>query len=322
MRRWLGLGGVLVSLLALGFIIWRIDLKRVWDQLSRFGWFAWLVGACIYILAFIPRGWRWKLMLPASRQIGWVDVTKVVIVGYAANNILPFRLGEVVRSFIAGTRFKISKLTCLGTIAAEKALDGCCLLALLASTLPFVTVREEWRSVFRRLALVLALLFALSLAGCFALAKRDAWFLSHAKRRLPPVLFGLFQTGMGAVAAFKSGRTMAITMALTFCVWALEGLCFSFFLDRMGVEMPLPRGFFCLAVVNMSILVPSAPGYVGVFQAGAVGAMVALGLDASQGLALAIITHAAQFFPTTILGVAFAGTMGLSWRRLYHLRDE
>jgi hypothetical protein len=322
MRRWLGLAGLLLSLCLGGVILWKIDLKSVSGQVVRFGWGAWFLGLCIYLLAFIPRGWRWKIMLPNSGRLPWTEVTRIVVVGYAANNILPFRLGEVVRSVVAGVRFKASKMTCLGTIAAEKILDGCCLLALLAATLPFISVREDSRGLFRRLALVFALLFGLSLLGCFALAKGERWLLPRASRRLPPSLVRLLQSAFAAVASFKDRRTVLATALLTLLVWTLEGLCFSFFLSRMGVGAALPKGFFCLVVVNMTILVPSAPGYLGVFDAGTVAAVLALGMDPSQGLALAIVTHAAQFLPTTLLGLAFVAAMGLSWRRFCHLIDE
>lgn len=322
MRKAVALSGILLSLLAVGLILRRIDLKSVGAELLRFGWGAWLGGVCIYMLAFIPRGWRWKLMLPNSRQLPWGEVTRTVVVGYAANNILPFRLGEVVRSVVAGTRFKISKVTCLGTIAAEKILDGCCLLALLAAALPFITIRRDSQPVLQRLSIAVGILFGVSLLGCFALARWDRRLVGWGQHRLPSGAMRVLKTALAAVEVFKDGRTTLATALLTLVVWTLEGLCFCVFLSRMGVDGVLPKGFFCLVIVNLSILVPSAPGYVGVFQAGAVAALLALGMDASRGLALAIVTHAAQYIPTTILGVVFAAMMGLSWRRFYHLGDE
>jgi glycosyltransferase 2 family protein len=322
MRRWVAPAGVLLSLLMVGLMLWRVDLKRVAEQLSHFGWRAWLAGVAIYLLAFIPRGWRWKLMLPSSVHMPWAEVTRVVVIGYAANNILPLRLGEVVRSVVAGTRFKVSKMTCLGTIAAEKVLDGCCLLGLLAAALPFISIRADYRGIFRQLAIGVSVLFGMSLLGCFGLAKGDRWLVPWGSRHLPPYLARLLQSALVAVSTFKDRRTVLITALLTLVVWVLEGLCFSFFLSRMGVAGALPKGFFCLTIVNMSILVPSAPGYVGVFQAGAVAALLALGMDASQGLALGIVTHAAQLLPTTILGAVFVAAMGFSWRGFYRLTDE
>ena len=291
-------------------------------QVQRFGWRTWFLGALVYLLAFIPRGWRWRLMLPKSTNLPAAEVTKLVVIGYTANNVLPFRLGELVRSVAAGTRFQISKTTCLGTIAAEKILDGCCLLALLAASLPFITIRDEYQATFCRLAWVVAGLFGASLASCFALARWHAPLLIWSRRRLPAKLTRLFETAMAALATFRSARTTAATAALTVLVWTLEGCCFALFLQRMEVDAVLPKAFFCLVVVNMGILIPSAPGYVGVFQAGAVAALLALGMDPSRGLALGIVVHAAQWIPTTILGVIFMAMMGLSWRRFYHLVDE
>jgi glycosyltransferase 2 family protein len=102
----------------------------------------------------------------------------------------------------------------------------------------------------------------------------------------------------------------------------LEAVCFIFFLQQMGIAGAWSKGVFCLAIVNFSILVPSAPGYVGVFQAGTVAAFMAMGQDVSFGLAFGVAIHAAQFIPTTLIGVALTILMGLNWRQLYQLKNE
>jgi len=321
MRRWLPVLGILISVLVLVLILSRVDLRETAGNVRRLGWGNWLIGAGIYLSAFLPRGWRWKLMLPESEGLRWRWVTAIVVLGYAANDLLPFRLGELVRSYLAGERFKLPKLTCLGTIAVEKVLDGCCLLGLLAACLPLIHVQGEATLAFHRMCLLACCLFGVAIAGCFGLAFWERRALGLAQRFGMPLATRLVRAGLSATGFFRR-RVFWGVAALTLLVWLLEAACFVFFAAKLGVQEPWPKGVFCLVVVNLSILVPSAPGYVGVFHAGAVAAFLAMGLDAALGLALGAVTHSAQFVPTVLVGLALAAAWRLNWRRLYHLKDE
>src|SRR5690349_15122766 len=100
MRKYTAWAGLVISLAIVALLLWRVDLTGVLRDIRQLGWVHWGIGAGIYLTSFLPRGWRWKIMLPESDRLplGWV--TRAVVIGYAANNLLPFRLGEVVRSYI------------------------------------------------------------------------------------------------------------------------------------------------------------------------------------------------------------------------------
>jgi glycosyltransferase 2 family protein len=322
MKRWLAWLGATISLLILLLVFSHVNLEAAAENVRRLGWGHWLIGSLVYLTSFFPRGLRWKLMLPESRRLptGWV--TKAVVIGYAANNLLPFRLGEVVRSYIVGKRFNLSKLTCLATVGAEKVLDGCCLLGMLAGSLPFITIASNSTGNLNRMFLLVAALFGGAIAGCFALAFWDRQLVPLAGKWLPQPAARIIRAGVDALTIFRQGKTFFAVVCLTILVWFLEAACFIYFLHQMGIAGAWSKGIFCLAIVNFSILVPSAPGYVGVFQAGTVAAFMAMGHDLSTGLAFGVVTHAAQFFPTTLIGVALASLMGLNWRQLYRLKNE
>jgi uncharacterized protein (TIRG00374 family) len=322
MRKWVAGLGILFSLVFVLIILSRVDVSGAMENVRALGWNNWVIGVAIYLCAFLPRGWRWKRMLPHPGRLPSAWLTKAVVVGFAANNILPLRLGEVVRSFLAGNRFNIPKMTCLASIVAEKILDGLCLLAFLALCLPFIELKVEFAARFQKMFLLASALFGLAIAGCFAAAFCHESVGRLVEKRLPPRLALWVKSGLNAAKIFKDWRSFVAIIALTILIWMLEAACFVFFSSRLGVTHPLPKGIFCLVVVNLSILIPSAPGYIGIFQAGAVASFLAMGMEASRGLALGAVTHAAQWVPTTLLGLLIASSMGLNWRQLYHLKNE
>ena len=92
-------------------------------------------------------------------------------------------------------------------------------------------------------------------------------------------------------------------MSLSILIWILEGFVFILGLYSVGLTNSiLFVGFITLCVVNFGILIPSAPGYIGVFQAVFILVLTTFGVSESNSLAAAIIIHSCQFFPVTLMG--------------------
>ena len=82
----------------------------------------------LWLFASIHRGWffrtwRWQILIRPIYAIPIFDLLGPLILGYFANNILPFRMGELVRAHIIGQKFKISRTASLGTILLERLCD-------------------------------------------------------------------------------------------------------------------------------------------------------------------------------------------------------
>jgi hypothetical protein len=92
-----------------------------WDILSAIVMFG---------LAIAQRSLRWRVLLESIGLVRYKRVAFVLIIGYAVNNLLPARLGEVFR---AG--FGIGGSAALGTIAIERTVDGLVFVLLLSGGL-------------------------------------------------------------------------------------------------------------------------------------------------------------------------------------------
>ena len=107
----------------------------------------------------------------------------VVVVGYMANNLLPVRLGEVVRAYYLGERENVSKVSSLATIAVERVFDGLTLLFLAAVVSLFLPLVGLLQGLADRagvpwvlLALAMSMPFVLVAAFMVLASYSPRWF--------------------------------------------------------------------------------------------------------------------------------------------------
>jgi uncharacterized protein (TIRG00374 family) len=159
-------------------------------------------------------------------------------------------------------------------------------------------------------------LFALAILGLIVLASMSGWITRLSERLLPPRLHTAVANILTALAFFRDPKRALGVVILSALVWLVEGSVFVLVISSLGVKDPWMAGYFMLAIVNLGILLPSAPGYVGVFQACGILAFEALGLPREQGLAASLLIHICQFLPITVIGLLLASRHGWSLKTM------
>ena len=132
---WLG-GGVSAALLLLLF--YQVDIGDLKSSLRNANYYLLAPSIVVYFVSVFFRAIRWRYLLS---PIGRYPVTRlypVVVIGYMANNLLPVRLGELVRSYYLSRREDVNTSSALATIAVERVYDGITLLAFAALAAPWL----------------------------------------------------------------------------------------------------------------------------------------------------------------------------------------
>ena len=315
--------GFALTFAFLALVLWRVDLGEFAAALSSANY--WYVGpAAVSTLAgYVVRTVRWRVLLKPSRPIPLANLFSVLMIGFMANNLLPARIGEVVRAYTLGSREGISKSYGLATIVLERLFDGITLL-LFFTVLSFAVPLPGWGN---ELALVSALVFGAASCGLLGLLfqRRVAFRLvSGLARPLPDRIsaraqhvVALFITGLDVL----KGRTAVVaTLCLSVIVWTLEAI--SYFLIMQGFSLGLEgweqlfATVFLLVVVNIGIMLPSAPGYVGTFQFFGVLALGAFGVARELSLSVAVVSHAMQYVLVTSIGLISLWLHNLSFHQI------
>ena len=312
--------GALVSIAAL---VW-VGKGIAWDKLGHIfsGLPLWLpvAAACIYVFSFIPRAIRSRCMLAGagSAPLLLKHTGEAQIIGYAANNLLPLRLGEFVRVFVLRKTSGVPAPTGLASLLAERILDGVIMMLILGITVAWFAAKgmRFGGTAVQTLLFVGMALFAVAAVSLVILASLSGWISGLSSRFLPHRLHGAVGSMLDALAFLRDPVRALTAVLLSAFVWLLEGAVFVMAVFALGVRDPLMVGFLMLAVINLGILLPSAPGYVGLFQACGMLAFQVLGLPREQGLAASVIVHACQFFPITAIGLILASRHGWKLRTM------
>jgi len=236
----------------------------------------------------------------------------VLMMGFTANNLLPARLGEVVRAYLLHRKTGARKTYGVATIILERICDGLTLILFLGFVsllMPLPQWGQDVQAVSSLLFLGAAVVIVVLLMKESLVVRIADLVLGRFPTRVSgPVLraTGVFISGLHAL---KSRRSLALVIALSVAVWLLEASSYLLMFSAFNVSMPPLRlvlaAVFLLVVVNLGIMLPSAPGYVGTFQFFAVMALGAFGVPKETALAVAISSHLMQYLMVTAIGIVF-----------------
>jgi len=322
-RVWQGLVAVLLSALLLWWAFRGVDLHEAFGYLKRVR-LGWLLAAVATATSLFPlRLVRWRLLL--RRDDGgaypWLPLWHAVAMGFAANNLLPFRAGEVVRT-VAASRLTGARLTTsLASVGVERVFDALTVVGLLAAALlmpgmpagltvagvPVQRVTTTAGILAATGMVAAALVVALPLA-----AERLVKAVVPSERlafRLVALIDGLRQ----GLSVLTSPARFAGVVGWSLVLWLVNAL--SFYLAFHAFDLPVNyAGALVLqGVLAFGIAVPSAPGYVGPFEAAITAVLAIYGIGASQAVAYAVGYHVTTFIPITLLGVWSATRTGLGF---------
>lgn len=327
LRAWIGIA---ISVVFLYFAFRGQDFGEIRRALGEVNLLWTLPALLLYFIGVWLRSVRWRILIQPLAPIRSTELFPVVVVGYMANNVLPLRTGELVRSFVVRRKFGIRKTSVLATIAVERLFDGLTLLAFMLLATAFVSFTSQ----LENLAIVAFVLFTVLLIGLFVLTLRGDLVDRLLQVVLGPMPNGMadkvermaqsFLTGLGV---FRARRDFLLVTGLSFAAWSFEAAMYWVLAIGFGAKVDdvigVPETLLTTGVANMATLIPSSPGYIGQFEYGVKLVLSgALGVPEASALAYAILVHAVLYFPITLWGLFEWSRMHLSWRQIRESEDS
>jgi len=310
--------GLLISVIALALVFRSVDVAAAWETVRGAQW-QWVALLLLLVIGDVMlRALRWKVLLTPLARVSFRDTQASLLVGYLANNVLPARLGEVVRSHDFGERTGISRSTILGTIVIERVVDTMVVVSIAAVAILVLSVRGIVASAVMVGFAVTALLVVAIAVGMAAHRLPGADRVRTFLERWPRVRHILSKLRVG-LSVVSSARTMAVAVALSVASWSLTVLAFAAAAQAVGVEPTIGQAALLAAGTNLATAIPAAPGYVGTFELAVVTIGASVGIAREDALALGLLVHLATLLVTSVGGAA---VLVLGGRRRRHAAGQ
>jgi hypothetical protein len=306
--------GFLLSGITLWLVFRDIDVQKLLTMTDRVRFLPLLGALALYwgFMVLIRAAFIGYLLKPLGR-IGLNKAYRYICIGYLANNVLPFRMGEVVRiggiAGVSGIRFP----SVVGSLAIERLLDMSMMIVLLVVATQVAPLPAGVRTGIMATG---SLLVAAVIVFAF-LARRDLREIQQPKKnRFKTLIWNLFVRFTVGLKRFGTSREILIAVGFSAVIWGFAIAVIMFRLMAFDLEPSLPVGLVLLASIAFGVSLPSAPGYVGVYHAFAAGALILFGVDEEVAVGFAIFSHAADIIPSVVFGIVSMVLEGLGWADL------
>ncbi|HVF77428.1 MAG TPA: lysylphosphatidylglycerol synthase transmembrane domain-containing protein [Solirubrobacteraceae bacterium] len=311
--------GLLVTVACMYFAVRGVALDEAVDAL-RGSDLLWLVPTVpVFAFAVGLRAVRWWSLFEHSQRPPLRSISYALLIGYFFNNILPARAGEAARVIALHRRAGTPKAEAAGTVVIERLFDVLALLIILFACYPWLP-EITW---LRAAAIFGAVIVMVLLALVFVVVR-------HEERAVRLVLSPLRRVKREGVAerleaaaanarrglvALRSPRIALRAMVLTIASWAMLGASYAILTNAFALDVPLVAGMLVTVAINLSLVLPSSPAALGVFEAATVIALRAFDVPHAEALSYALVLHLLNLVPFLVIGGALLGPGALRSRR-------
>lgn len=268
--------------------------------------FAYLILACFCsALSYLMRAMRWRILLNTKEKLVYSTVFWASSVGYLANNYLPARAGELVRTAMISSRSRLSNTYVFTTAMTERVIEFVILVlmaSLLSLTLPH---RPAW---LVRLML-LTTVGALGAAAFFLLLPWVDRARTGLVTRLPvggklkDRLHEIAESVTLALIALRDPLRLLEVCGATTIVWTLDATAAVILARALGMHLLFSVAVLLSTGLALGNVLPSTPGAIGISQFAAVQVLAPFNYTHTEAIAYILVAQAAGYIVITTLGL-------------------
>ncbi len=306
--------GYLIGLACLIWLFHDVHPRAILSSAVGIQW-GWAALAIVFdILSYVCQGWRWRLLLLPVGKVSTLKTTQAVYAGLFTNEVLPMRVGEVVRTYLV-SRWLSTRITAvLPSLVVERFFDAMWLTICIGLTAILVPLPKNLLEagdvlggiVLGGTALFLYLVFSgrkttlESPAGA-----RGGWkTVRFVKKVFRHMEDGLQQIGLSAMFWGAFGLSLALLVGQILAFWLIMLAC--------GLWLSFWVGAVVLLVVHLGTAIPNAPANVGTYQFFVVVGLSLFGVDKATATGFSFVVFFLLTIPLWLIGSLALTRSGLT----------
>jgi uncharacterized protein (TIRG00374 family) len=320
-RFWIGIG---ISLFFIFMLFRKIDYAKLWEALREMDYRLLLPVVVLIFVSYYFRALRWRILLLPLKRTEMGKLFPATVIGYMANNLLPARLGEIIRAYVLAQKENLPVSSTFASLVLDRLCDGFSVLIILLITFFTVKLPQGMEPVQQKMVtggyvtLGLYILVIIFLAVLKRWTTQTLLLMGSLLRPFPhrfteKVLLVLdsFVRGVQLPATFKDMAGLVLTSVAiwVFSIWPIDIL-----LQAFSINLPLVASMFIMVFLVFAVMIPAAPGYIGTYHVACVYGLRAFGIPLEKSLSVALVLHGIGFFPVIFVGFYYLWRDNISLR--------
>jgi uncharacterized protein (TIRG00374 family) len=310
--------GCLIAAAGLYVFLRNVDMTALGRELRSASAVGLLGTAGLSILTLYLRSIRWRFLLPDSEGAHRRGLFGLVMIAFMANNIFPARLGEAVRALLLWRKNHYRVAVSVGSLIVERVIDSLMFLMFFAIPVYLLPSLESLRLYAHGVSAIVAgviAAFVLYATLTTQLTRLGGWIVSRLPERMGRVagtIGGQLASTLDWLHSPKRVATIVVLSLLTTGCYPVMMILL------VGDRAPFGfvEGMFSQAFAAIGSAIPLAPAYVGTLHATLQYGLKQIGIATETATALAILYHAVNVVPITIVGLFYFFRTDLSFREM------
>ncbi len=319
--------GIIISALGLYLAFRKVDIHSLGNALGQ-AHLGWILVAVLLLLGSVwVRAIRYRIIVLPIKQIRQYPLFANIMIGNFGNNALPLRLGEILRAYALKMDEKVSASSAFGTVVVERVVD-------MVGFLVFLIIIFIWGDVpqaFSIPGIIIGISVILVGIILWWISKtHQEWIVKFEKLSIFQRKYG--QKAIEIIDKFVQGlivlrktKHVSQILVITLLLWFIYLMVTFASLKAVHITANGMQAGVLLIATSLAISIPSAPGFIGTWHFASKNVLVYIYQQTTDvALAYAILNHAINFIPLTLVGLYYfiKSSVSIEVIRLYLLKNS
>ncbi|MCX7835025.1 MAG: flippase-like domain-containing protein [bacterium] len=308
---------IFASILALWLTFYGVDWNELIYNIAKIQ-----IPTLIYLsllngFFIVLRAFRWQILLRRIKNIPLFTVLQISQVGAFLNNVLPLRIGEVIRAIVLKKRYQLSGAEVIGNIILERMLDLIAIVFLIYFVLITNTIPIKFNATIQYAMKIVGF----GIGGILVIAM----FMKVKLKKNTELAVGwkglLFRVSNG-INGLYDWKTSLPAFGFSLAMWITSATTILLFSPLSHGSINLLNALVVTILIAIGVTIPAAPGFVGTYHLFCKIGLVAFGVDPEYAVAIAVVTHFMSFFWNNVIGFISMFLLKISWQDINIFRKE
>ena len=286
---------------------------------------SWLLAAIVVsLLIMVFRAWRWQLELRPLERVPFGRLWVIISVAYMAINLLPVRIGEIVRPWLLSRRSGVSFSSVVGNVVLEKTMDSVIIVFYILLGLLTVENLPVW---VRRGAMVPAIAAAVLVSLVILFWWRgeafvDRWLLHRLPQGFGDKLKKVLAAMTDGMRVIPNPMLLLSVFLVSLSLWFLPILSSYIMIRAFDFSVPFGAALVVFIFIGFGTALPNLPGMIGPYQYACQLALGLFGVSEVDALAYGLVLNAVQFLSLVTQGLIALPIAGVSLAEIRHAHED